>query len=239
MTLGGFVTPFVVPPVNLALLALVAQLAGWRRLAGLAVAALLLLAVPLVADALLGTLERGQGAGDPAGAQAIVVLGAEVVRLADGSTVPGPLSLERLRTAAALARRTGLPLLVSGGVTQPGAAPVAVAMADSLRADFQVPARWIEDRSADTFENARDSAALLAAAGVATLLVVTDQWHMRRALLAFRTTGLRAIPAPVPPQAASGAQVEDLVPRASAWLRSYYALHEWIGIGWYELRVGL
>jgi len=239
VTLGGFVTPFVVPPVNLAVLALFAHLAGWRRVAGLAMVVLLLLAVPLVADALLGTLERGEGAGDPTGAQAIVVLGAEAVGLADGSTAPGPLSLQRLRTAAALARRTGLPLLVSGGVTQPGTAPVAVAMADSLRDDFHVPARWIEDQSADTFENARDSAALLAPAGVTTLLVVTDQWHMRRALLAFRATGLRAIPAPVPPPVGGGVQVEDVIPRVSAWLSSYYALHEWIGIGWYELRVRL
>lgn len=240
MTLAGLVTPFVVPPVNLAVLAALALLAGLRRLAGLALAGLLLLALPVVADGLLSALERGQDAGETAGAQAIVALGAEVVRTADGRTLPGLLTLQRLRAAAALARRTGLPLLVSGGITQPGAAPVAAAMADSLRQDFGVPARWVEDRSADTFENARDSAAVLTPAGVSAVLVVTDQWHMRRAMLAFRASGLRAIPAPVPPPAGEPAgeaiTPESFIPRASAWQRSYYALHEWIGLAWYWLR---
>jgi uncharacterized SAM-binding protein YcdF (DUF218 family) len=236
VTLGGLATLFVVPPVNLAVLAALALLGRQRRLAGLALAGLLLLAVPVVADGLMATLERGQDAGDPAGAQAIVVLGAEVVQQADGRTVPGLLSLQRLRMAASLARRTGLPLLVSGGVTQDATAPVAVAMADSLRGDFATPARWVEDRSADTFDNARDSAAMLAPAGVTTVLVVTQQWHMRRALLAFRAAGLRAIAAPVPPPVHAAFDLEDFLPHASAWMHSYYALHEWIGLAWYALR---
>jgi uncharacterized SAM-binding protein YcdF (DUF218 family) len=236
LTLGGFVTPFVVPPLNLAFVALLATVAGWRRLAGVALVGLLLLAVPAVPDALLAALERGQGGGDPAAAQAIVVLGAEVVRQPDGRTAPGLLTLGRLRAAASLARRTGLPILVAGGITQSGAAPVAVAMADSLRDDFATPARWVEDRSADTFENAADSAAMLAGTGVTAVLVVTDQWHMRRALIAFRAAGLRAIPAPVPPQAPGSVQVGDFIPRVGAWMSSYYALHEWMGIAWYSLR---
>jgi uncharacterized SAM-binding protein YcdF (DUF218 family) len=239
LTPGGFITPFVVPPLNLAALALLATLAGRRRLAGFALACLLLLAVPAVPDALLAALERGQGSGDPAGAQAIVVLGAEVVRQADGRTVPGLLTLGRLRAAAALARRTGLPILVAGGVTQSGAAPVAVAMADSLRDDFATPARWVEDQSADTFENAARSAAMLAGTGVATVLVVSDNWHMRRALIAFDAAGLHAIPSPVPPQARGSFQVGEFIPRVEAWMSSYYALHEWIGIAWYSLRAAL
>jgi len=236
VTLGGLATPFVVPPANLAVLAALALLAGRRRLAGLALAGLLLLSLPAVANGLMAALEAGEGPGDPAGAQAIVVLGGEVEREADGRTVPGLLSLERLRVAAALARRSGLPLLVAGGVTRVGAAPVADAMADSLRDDFAIAPRWVEDRSADTFENAAAAAALLAPAGVRSVLVVTQQWHMRRAMLAFAAAGLHAIPAPVTVLAGRGVAAEDFIPSAQAWLRSYYALHEWIGIGWYGLR---
>jgi uncharacterized SAM-binding protein YcdF (DUF218 family) len=226
----------LVPPVNLAVLAALSLLAGRRRLAGLALAGLLLLSLPAVADAMMLALERGEGAGDPAGAQAIVVLGGEVAREADGRTVPGALSLQRLRVAAALARRSGLPLLVSGGVTRAGAAPVAVAMADSRREDFAVAPRWVEDRSTDTFENASDAAALLAPAGIHSVLVVTQQWHMRRAMLAFAAAGLHAIPAPVTRLAEDGPRARDFIPSASGWLRSYYALHEWLGLGWYALR---
>jgi uncharacterized SAM-binding protein YcdF (DUF218 family) len=236
MTLSGLATPLVVPPVNLIVLAAVALALGWRRLAGVALILLLLLAVPLVPDTLTWALERGQEAGNPAAAQAIVVLGAEVIHQADGRTVPGVLTLERLRRAAELARQTGLPLLVSGGVTQFGAAPVADAMAESLRVDFNTPARWVEDHSPDTFANARDSAAILQPLMIDRVLVVTQQWHMRRALLAFRAAGLTAIPAPVLPQAAPRVWPETLLPRAAALLRSYYALHEWIGLAWYRAR---
>ena len=38
-------------------------------------------------------------------------------------------------------------------------------MRDSLTQDFQVPVRWVEDRSRDTWQNARDSAAILRANG--------------------------------------------------------------------------
>ncbi len=239
VTLGGLVTPFLVPPVNLAVLAALALATGRRRLAGAALVGLLLLALPLVADGLLSTLEVGEGAGSPAGAQAIVVLGAEVEHLAHGRTMPGLLSLQRLRTAAELARQTGLPVLISGGGVYHGAASIAVAMADSLRTDFNLAPRWIEDRSADTFANARDSAAILLPAGITTVLLVTNQWHMRRAMLAFRAAGLHAIPAPVPSSAGGGFEIDDLVPQVSAWLRSYYALHEWIGLGYYTLRAAL
>ena len=244
VTFGGLATPFVAPPVNLAVIAALALLAGRRRLAVACLALLLLLAVPAVADGLIVTLEWGQAGGDPGlgettRAQAIVVLGAEVARSADGRTLPGPLSLQRLRAAAALSRRTGLPLLVSGGITRPGTAPVAVAMADSLREDFGVPARWTEDRSADTFENARDSAAILRSAGVETVFVVTDPWHMRRAMAAFRAAGFPAIAAPGPTPGRDGLGWEDLIPRVSAWQRSYFALHEWIGVAWYALRAAM
>jgi uncharacterized SAM-binding protein YcdF (DUF218 family) len=239
MTLAGLATPFVVPPMNLAVLAALLLLAGRRRLAGLALALLLALGLPVVADGLMAGLMHGYGAGDPAGAQAIVVLGAEVELQSDGRTLPGLLSLDRLRAAAALARNSGLPVLVSGGLTQPGAAAVAVAMADSLRRDFATPARWVEDRSANTFANARDSAALLAQAGVSRVLLVTHQWHMRRALLAFAGTSVRAIPAPVPIALNHGVAAADFIPRVGAWQTSYYALHEWIGLAWYTLRARL
>ena len=41
-------------------------------------------------------------------------------------------------------RRTGLPVLVTGGVLEPGAEPIAVEMARSLRDEFGIPVRWVE-----------------------------------------------------------------------------------------------
>jgi uncharacterized SAM-binding protein YcdF (DUF218 family) len=246
----------VLPPVNLALLAAL----GWiwcrhrigRTVTGITLAALLLLGMPLVASTLLASLEWGlprapiigaapatAQAQAPAPAQAIVVLGAEISAgqsdTGQAVTVPGPLTLERLRIAALLARRTGLPLLVSGGIVDPGRPPVGLVMAESLRTDFGLPPRWVEARSATTWENAADSAAMLLPDGIRTVLLVTDAWHERRALIAFAGTGIEAIPAPMQWDRPGEFSVNALLPHASDWLRSYYAMHEWIGCLWYRL----
>ena len=62
-------------------------------------------------------------------------------------------------------------------------------MADSLRDDFQVPVSWVEDASDDTWENAAFSAEILKKRGIHSVYVVTQGWHMRRAMLAFRHAG--------------------------------------------------
>ncbi len=244
MILSALLTPVVVPPVNLLLLAL---LALWRRRRGAAaalLAGLVLLAMPGVADVLTATLERSVPPTRLGGAQAILVLGGDLDRDGDGTAVPGPLTLDRLRDGAALARRSGLPVAVTGGPAWRGGPPIGTVMADSLQRDFGVSARWVETRSTDTWDNARDSSALLAPSGIRTVLVVTQSWHMRRSLLAFRHSGLVAVPAAVwrtgYPSTSGGTGLVrlagTLLPRVSAWQRSYFALHEWIGIGWYRLR---
>ena len=188
MSLSAAATLLVVPPMNLLGLAAAGAAAlFWRPRLGralvvAAVAGLIVLGMPIVADALVASLERGLPVmPDPAHPpRAIVILGGDVARRAgDGSDI-GPLSLERVRAGAALARRTGLPILVTGGVTYLGGAPVGQVMADSLQTDFQLRARWIERVSDDTWENAAMSAPMLAQDGVDSVYLVTHGWHMRR-----------------------------------------------------------
>jgi len=109
-------------------------------------------------------------------------------------------------------------------------------MAASLHQDFATEVRWRETRSIDTWENARESAAILRAAGINRVWVVTHGWHMARALIAFRRAGLDPVPAPVLIDAPPEMRAANFVPSARAWLESYYALHEMIGWAWYELR---
>jgi uncharacterized SAM-binding protein YcdF (DUF218 family) len=201
---------------------------------------LMVAAMPLTGRSLLVALETGLPVTPPASFRpgAIVVLGGDERPLAgaDHRAIAGGMTLERLRDAARVARRTGLPLLVSGGTVTPDTPPEAVVMADSLREDFGLSVRWVEPASLDTWQNARFSAALLRPAGITQVLVVTHAWHMRRAMLAFAGSGLDALPAPVPLDRAPSLSVGTLLPSVAGWQDTYDAMHEWIGLAYYSLR---
>ena len=241
----GLLITLAMPPVGfLCLTILGLAVARWRRrcsraLACLGLAGLTLLALPIFSDVLLAGLERDLPLRPPADAmpQAIVILGGDLNRTADPPFVlPGFLSLDRMRAGVALYRKTGLPILVTGGIVHPHHQAVATIMADSLRDDFQVPVAWVEPRSQDTWENAAFSADILKQQGIRSVYVVTQGWHERRAMLAFRHAGLIATAAPTSLEAPIDPIVWDFLPRASAWGWSYYALHEWIGCAWYAIR---
>lgn len=187
-----------------------------------------------MATSLLTALAPGPqpAAGSP---QAIVILSADGIRLASREIEPGLLTLDRMRAGAALARNSGLPVLVTGGAIYAGKEALATMMARSLQEDFGSAPRWVEDRSLDTWENALFSAALLRQAGISRVYLVTHYWHMRRAMLAFRHAGLEVTPSAVRP-AVSAVRWIDLIPQAAAWEESYFALHEWVGLVFYALR---
>jgi uncharacterized SAM-binding protein YcdF (DUF218 family) len=68
-----------------------------------------------------------------------------------------------------------------------------------------------------------------------SIYLVTHAWHMRRALLAFAHTGLTVTAAPTRLDPPPKPLATDFVPTASAWLASYYGLHEWLGCLAYTL----
>ena len=227
----------VLPPAGPLLLALAGLLVAWRRpalgrgLAWLGVLSLLALSLPIVAHLLVRTVDPG-AALDPAAArdaQAIVILGGGVRREAPefGGDTLGRLTLERVRYGAHLARRTKLPVLVTGGIVYGGDAE-AVLMKKALEEEFGVRVQWVEANSRNTRENARLSAALLQPQGVRRVLLVGHGFDMRRALAEFSAAGLQATAAPT--VIASGALRADhpveWLPSMAALQGSYYALYE-------------
>ncbi|WP_149536596.1 YdcF family protein [Siccirubricoccus phaeus] len=238
----GTLTSLLLPPLLLVLVALLGGLGRRRGLVALAALLLLFLATPLCAGLLYASLEREVRVGEPypaAGAPpgAVIVLSGEAARTRDGAEV-GPLTLERLRAGAALARRTGLPLLVTGGALGRGEPPIAGVMAAALREEFGVPVRWVEDRARDTRENAAFSAELLRAEGIGTAWLVTHAWHMPRSQEAFARAGLVTLAAPVRLDRVPDGRLSDWVPRPDRWAQSWYALREWAGRAVYRLRDG-
>lgn len=240
----------ILPPASPLLLIAIGLLLRrrWRRagsiVAGFSLALLVFLSSNAGARFLVAPLEamatplRDTGS---AGAQAIVVLAAGRVRAAPeygDLDIPDHLALARLRYAAHLHRRTGLPILVSGGAPRPGATILADAMASALREDFGVPVRWVERRSRNTAENAAFSAALLGPEKVERVLLVTDAMHMERARTLFQRTGLQVTDAPTMFFGEQARGLAAWVPSAEGMRRSWYASYELIGLAWYRLKSG-
>ena len=241
MTLHELLAALIVPPPNLPLIALAGLALGRRRLGrvllGGALAGLVLLSLPVLAQALVVSLELGLPLAPPADdpPRAIVILSAEVVHLRG----PGPteqlgrLTVQRTLAGVALYRRTRLPILVTGGpLGGRRKIPIAAQMARVLTQDFRVPVRWVEPRSQTTWQNAEYSAAILRRAGIGSIYLVTNAWHEKRAVLAFRHFGLTVTAAPVALDALSDA----VLPSTQAWRDSYFAFHEWIGLLDYALK---
>jgi uncharacterized SAM-binding protein YcdF (DUF218 family) len=149
------------------------------------------------------------------------------------------LSLERVRYGAFLARKTGLPTLVSGGPPLPGEIPLANLMAETLQLDYGILPKWIEARSANTAENAILSSNILKHAGIGSIILVTHAWHMKRASKAFAANSLSVTPAPTAfYRPGRGSFWDSLIPSLATLRMSGYAIHEILGSVWYRVRYG-
>jgi uncharacterized SAM-binding protein YcdF (DUF218 family) len=231
-----FLKELVLPPSGLLLLGFIGLVWLRRRprmaraLLGLSLVLLWLLSTAPVSDQLNRWSER-YGPFDPSavgGAGAIVILGGggqrDYAPEYAGPAAEPPL-LERLAYGAYLARRLELPLLVTGFRVE------AAAMSASLQRNFSIVPRWVDAAAYDTFDNARNSARLLAADGVRSIVLVTNEQHMWRAAHEFAAAGLSVLPAPVglmPPQRAAITPLA-LLPSSNALLRSSSVLYELLG----------
>jgi uncharacterized SAM-binding protein YcdF (DUF218 family) len=225
----------LLPPLGLLILAILGAIlialrhrrSGWTCLiAGLGLT--WMLSVPLVADQLARLVEvyPAFDPTQPVSAQAIVILGGTGNRRAPeygGQPAVDLELLERVNYGAWLSRNTHLPILVTSDFRN------VHAMAVSLTRDFQTPPRWVEYRSFDTFDNARNSVAMLRADHVHAILLVTSSTHMRRAMGEFIAAGIAVTAAPVHVQPRQDESRFLLLPSAEGMQQSNRALYELLG----------
>ena len=212
----------------------------------------LVLSTPLAARLLFAGLQiapplsegqlRALSAGPPA---AIAILAAGRRREAAeyggqfGNETLDALSLERVRYGAYLGRKTGLTILVSGGLAGPRDVPLATLMAETLSADYGIRAKWLESESSNTAQNAILSTELLKRAGIGRVILVTHAWHMNRAEKAFAANGLSIEPAPTAFYDTKWSDIgSEITPSLMTLRMSGYAIHEIVGGAWYRLRYG-
>ena len=128
-------------------------------------------------------------------AEVIVVLGASVLSNGQPSRA---LKRRALTGVQAFQEGRGKSLVVSGGPLK-HSTPEAVVMADIARQngvgdEFLL----VEPEARNTLENAAFTAELMKAAGWKTALVVSDAWHLERALWCFGHYRIEAEGYPVP-----------------------------------------
>ena len=250
------VSALLLPPVPFLLLVLVgARLMFRRRLLAWCLILLGVAAVWLSATPALGKLMRQTvhpvppplseeriaelAKGGDARRTAIVVLGGGRRELSPeyGSANLTPISMERLRYGIWLARQTRLPLAYTGGLghgARPGATEAEIASRIAEQ-EFRLPLRWAEDGSRDTQENGLLTVPLLKADGIQRVVLVTHDYHMRRALRAFERGADHARAtmqfelAPVGLYPAYQWEWEDYLPGRSGFYDNHLMLHEWLG----------
>jgi uncharacterized SAM-binding protein YcdF (DUF218 family) len=224
----------ILPPSGLLLLAILGLFLIKRRprlgraCLVLAIGSLWLLSTLGVSDVLCGLAEHYPALDlrSAAGAQAIVILGGGGQRaLAPeyGGPAADSLLLERLSYGAYIARKTGLPILVTGFHIE------AIAMQATLQRNFGIDPRWVDAAAFDTFLNAGNSARLLKADGIQRIILVTHATHMWRSVHEFTAAGLEVIPAPMGMLARREPGIFLYVPEADALRRSVIAITELLG----------
>ena len=203
-----FLYSWVLPPAIFVLLLLWLAWQLWRKARSqawlaLAIAAMLYLSsIQPVSEVLLRPLEYKHVLPQKVEGDLIVLLGGGTM-----ADVPLPIGwagqvsdapAQRVIAAYALHRRTGLPVLVSGGEVFRGDGTEAVVMQAILVSLGMSPDKIIiEPKRLNTTENAKMSAEIMRLRGFKRPILVTSAFHMPRSLAEFKQAGVTAAPYPV------------------------------------------
>jgi uncharacterized SAM-binding protein YcdF (DUF218 family) len=249
----NLISALILPPAGPLLVGLFGLLL-WRLRFGrtlviFSLLAQLVLSMPITAEWLFAELQT-QPPFDPSlyrenPPQAIVVLGAGRYRNAPEYHHTDTASLRmlsRLRYAATLSRKTGLPLIASGGTPDDGGTPEAEIAREILTQELGVKVIAIDNSSHNTWENAGNVIGLMRNNNLQQVILVTDAAHMPRTLYAFEQQGATPIPAPINFEYRDAEQrpyYMRILPSEYAAMNTALALHEILGNLWYRLRVYL
>lgn len=151
-----------------------------------------------------------------------------------------PQSMERLRSGARLAKVTNLPILLTGGAPDRVNAKdlsEARVMSMVLKQELGLSARWLEEQSNTTQENASQSAQILKKEGIHTIYLVTHFWHMPRAKAQFEKHGFEVISVAVGFYQKKQWTPFDFYPSGEGFQRVRWIWHEFLGNLWYRIKL--
>jgi len=251
------ISQLLLPPGGLILLAMIGVI-FWRRVwgRGLVILALIMfwvLSTEPVRDALSKPLEFAYPALRLNDAEleqvhaqdtAIVLLGGGIYANApeyNGSDELRSYAMMRTLYAAHVAKRTGLNVYATGGVPllQGNDAEGDVMRRWLIRLGVSEEKVFVESHANNTWQNATYIKKLLAGIGVENIILVTSAWHMPRAVWCFESQGFNVMPAPTAYLTSQqDYDMRSFVPRWTVFSDSGQALHEYLGLLWYQLSHG-
>ncbi|MFC2091710.1 YdcF family protein [Elusimicrobiota bacterium] len=171
----------------------------------------------------------------------IIVLGGGIVNEVpdlSGSGRPTCGMYSRIVTAVRLQKIMGISLIVSGGEVYKGGGVESLIYKRFL-IDLGVDENKIiiEDRSRDTYENAKYTKVICLDRGFERPIVLTDAHHMKRSLLAFKKVGMDVIPFPASFNISDNQKFiwPDFFPSSGGFDTVSRALYEYMGILFYSL----
>ncbi|WP_333654286.1 YdcF family protein [Dissulfurispira sp.] len=190
-----------------------------------------------VEDAMLRGLESDFRIPENPHGDVIILLGGGVYDNApDLSGIGAPLEdmLGRIITAVRLQKRLNVPVIVSGGAVFKGRKAEAPIVRRFL-IDLGVPDKKviIEDKSRDTIENAKYTAAICRKLGYNKPILVTSASHMRRSVMSFEKVGMKIMPFPANFKTWKNKKYgwEDCLPGSG---KTRGAMKEYIGLLFYK-----
>ncbi len=245
------VVPWLHPPGIIIFFGLIGWLLCWRyRIFGnilvlLCFMALWLFSAPIFAYNLLDLLQNRYAVLSldalplPSQDTAIVILGGgDVISLEQNNRYTvSDTTLGRLRYAALLHRKTGVPIIVSGGYDPGRTESGASSMQDVLQNEFGIKNILKEEESTNTEEEAKALVPLLKKYHFKQIYLVGNAWHMPRSVYIFKKYNIKVIPAPM------GFEVYDhhysilsFFPNIRALCATVTAFHEYTGLLWYYFK---
>jgi len=170
----------------------------------------------------------------------IVLLGGGIYQNApefNGQNALKDHALMRTLYAAELAKKTALDIYSTGGTGASGNQEPEAKIMNRWLIKFGVdPNKTFRENAAKTtWENAALLKAILQKKDIHNIILVTSAWHMPRSVHAFKAQGFDVIPAPCAYVGNQGAyNLLSFLPQAHVLADSSDALHEYMGILWYQ-----
>ncbi|MBE0491509.1 MAG: YdcF family protein [Sulfurospirillum sp.] len=203
------------------------------------------LANSFVSDMLLAPLEKPFRNFEPQRVDALVILAGGSV--ADSPNIPlSPSAYKRAIWGIMQARSQDLPILFSGaGITKYTEAAAFLASTHELEQYLHVSipnsldlsdkrfSMLVEDKSLDTYENARYSYEIFQHFGIKKpkIYLVTSAYHMRRSIKLYEHFGFEVVANATDFLISNAERTNwDYLPSMDAFKNSYRALHEYFGL---------